>query len=229
MQSFYRLRYRTQGFRKGNSGASLNYYYKDTDGDLHPNVLYQVWNLDFNDRMFAWVYKKSDLWVIGTGSDHNVKDHQHRFVDYIKDRYNFKGDNLVKKEGFSSTMDYDNPDRVWLGNERVLMAGDSAGLIDLYRGVGMDIAALSGRLAAKAICKGLTNPKIDVYETYAQMMKKHVKQTQRNQYREINQFTKNADLQKHLDKTFKKQGLIMLFQGWLNRLRSPERITLLPP
>ncbi len=31
------------------------------------------------------------------------------------------------------------------------MVGDAAGLIDLTRGVGMDSAALSGRLAAKAI------------------------------------------------------------------------------
>jgi len=32
-----------------------------------------------------------------------------------------------------------------------LLVGDAAGLVDLYRGVGRDNAALSGRLAVKAL------------------------------------------------------------------------------
>jgi flavin-dependent dehydrogenase len=34
-----------------------------------------------------------------------------------------------------------------------LLAGDAAGLVDLYWGVGMDNAALSGRLAVKALIR----------------------------------------------------------------------------
>ncbi|GAJ16789.1 unnamed protein product, partial [marine sediment metagenome] len=58
------------GFQEGSSGAALNYYFT-ADGNLEQDKLYQFWNIEFNNMMFAWVYNKTlddgkDYWVIGT-------------------------------------------------------------------------------------------------------------------------------------------------------------------
>ena len=74
-----------------------------------------------------------------------------RFFDHVKDLYQLSNVKIVKKEGYSSSMTFADEERIWLGERNFLMVGDAAGLIDLTRGVGMDSAALSGRLAAKAL------------------------------------------------------------------------------
>ena len=107
------------------------------------------------------------------------------------------------------------------------MTGDAAGLIDLTRGVGMDSAALSGRLAAKAIYLARKNRK-PVIEVYARLMKKLVNQTRRNQQRGITTFKTNEELQEYLDKSMLKMGLNMLLQSFLNKYRSSEQQVLLP-
>lgn len=176
--------------------------------------------------MFAWIYKKSDLWVVGTGYDQDVRVHQDRFLAYVKQRYHLEGE-IVKKEGFSSSIDFSNPDRIWLGEDRILMTGDAAGLIDPTRGVGMDSAAISGRLAAKAIVTAEDSPK-SVLSHYTQYMKKTCDHTRKNQHRGINQFTDNVDLLRYLKKNMLKMGFSMVVQNFLNRFRSGEQQTLLP-
>ncbi|MFX1452530.1 MAG: NAD(P)/FAD-dependent oxidoreductase, partial [Promethearchaeota archaeon] len=129
----------------------MNYYIKPEDeGDLNPNTLYQFWNLDFSNTMFAWMYKKNDLWVVGTGHTNNFIQRCDALLDYVKNHFNLEG-KIIKKEGFASKIDLMNPDHVYLGQQNLLFLGDAAGLVDMYRGLGMDAAALSGRLAAKAI------------------------------------------------------------------------------
>jgi len=54
----------------------LNYYFT-ADGDLETDKLYQFWDIEFNNMMFAWVYNKTladgkDYWVVGTGYDQDV-------------------------------------------------------------------------------------------------------------------------------------------------------------
>ena len=107
------------------------------------------------------------------------------------------------------------------------MTGDAAGLIDLTRGVGMDSAALSGRLAAKAIYLARKNRE-PVIEVYAGLMNKLVTQTKRNQQRGVTTFKTNEMLQEHLDKSMMKMGINMLLQSFLNKYRSGERQVLLP-
>ena len=92
-----------------------------------------------------------DYWVVGTGYDKEIYQRLNRFFDHIKELYHLKNVKIVKKEGYSSSMSFTDEERIWLGERNFLMVGDAAGLIDLTRGVGMDAAALSGRLAAKAI------------------------------------------------------------------------------
>ena len=40
---------------------------------------------------------------------------------------------------------------IWLGQDNILVTGDTAGLMDACRGIGMDNAALSARFAVLAI------------------------------------------------------------------------------
>ena len=219
------------GFQKGSSGAALNYYFT-ADGDLETDKLYQVWNIDYNNMMFAWIYNKTlsdgkDYWVVGTGYDRDVTKRLDAFFDHVKELYKLKNVEVVKKEGYSSSMVMSGTSRIWLGEGNFLMVGDAAGLIDLTRGVGMDAAALSGRLAGKAIglAEKTGKPVIEIYE---RLMKRLVKQTSENQQRGIMSFQNNDDLQAFLDKGVMKMGMNMMLQSRLNKLRSPEKQVMIP-
>jgi len=219
------------GFQKGSTGAALNYYFT-ADGNLEPDKLYQFWNIDYNNMMFAWVYNKTlndgkDYWVVGTGYDTDVVGRLDRFFEHIKELYQLKNVKIVKKEGYSSSMTFEDDERIWLGEKNFLMAGDAAGLIDLTRGVGMDAAALSGRLAAKAIGLAEKNGK-PVVDLYSNLMRHLVRQTRNNQETGILSFTSNEELQHYLDKGLIKMGLNMTIQSYLNKVRSAERQVMIP-
>ena len=219
------------GFQKKSSGATLNYYFT-AEGNLESDKLYQFWNIEYNNVMFAWVYNKTlddgnDYWVVGTGYDKNIQQRADSFFDHIKELYHLKNIQIVKKEGYSSTMSLADDERIWLGERNFLMVGDAAGLIDPTRGVGMDAAALSGRLAAKAI--GLSRSSGEpVSVVYAKLMKKLVNQTRRNQQSSIISLKTNDELQSYLDKGLLKMGLNMSFQNLCNRFKSGEQQVLLP-
>lgn len=227
-----RAQLRPEDFSSGFEGATLNYYI-DGEADLDPETLYMFWNLDWNNAMFAWVYVKTlddgkDYWVVGTGcNDTNVNERQEKFYNHVKEKYNVTGE-IVKKEGYKTSMNLHSENRVWLGKNQILMAGDSAGLVDPTRGVGMDSAAMSGRIAANAILKAHRKSK-DVMKIYTRMMRKITAQTIRNQEREIGILNNNEELQEHIEKTLLKQGLAMIFQNLLNRVRKATKQKLLPP
>jgi len=162
-----------------------------------------------------WNRLRSDIYV-----------HLERFFDHVKQEFHLRNVEIVKKEGYSASLSFGDRDRIWLGERNFLMVGDAAGLIDLTRGVGMDAAALSGRLAAKAIDLARKNeqPVIDVY---SRLMSRVVDQTRRNQQRGITNFRTNEMLQEYLDKGLLKMGLNMISQSFLNRLRGAEQQVLL--
>ncbi len=223
-----RMKIRPKDFEKRSTGATVNYYF-DGEGDLDPNRLYQYWNLEYNNMMFAWIYKKNDLWVIGTGYDKNISKVGQNFFEFVKREYNLKGE-VVKKEGFSSTMNM-GESRVHLGEGCILFVGDAAGLVDMYRGVGMDAAALSGRLVSKAILKVEKKGRKRelVYEIYTHLMRKIVKQTNNNVGKGIYNLNNNEELLTYMVKFIFKTGIKMIIQKFLNKFRRAEKITLLPP
>jgi len=220
-----------EGFQKGSTGAALNYYFT-ADGNLETDKLYQFWNMEYNNMMFAWVYNKTlddgkDYWVVGTGYDKDIYMRLDLFFEHVKKLYQLENVNIVKKEGYSSSMTFSDEERIWLGERNFLMAGDAAGLIDLTRGVGMDAAALSGRLAAKAIGLAEKNGK-PVAGIYSKLMKHLVNQTRKNQQAGILSFKSNEDLQKYLDDGMLKMGLNMSIQSLLNKIRRAERQVMIP-
>jgi len=219
------------GFQKGSTGAALNYYFT-ADGNLEPDKLYQFWDIEYNNMMFAWVYNKTlddgkDYWVVGTGYDKDIYMRLDSFFEHVKKLYQLENVEIVKKEGYSSSMVFSDDERIWLGEKNYLMVGDAAGLIDLTRGVGMDSAALSGRLAAKAIGQSEKSGK-PVADVYSKLMKHLVKQTRSNQQTGILSFESNEELQAYLDDGMLKMGLNMFVQRFLNKIRSAERQVMLP-
>jgi flavin-dependent dehydrogenase len=226
-----RMLRKEDGFQKGSTGAALNYYFT-ADGNLEPDKLYQFWGIEYNNMMFAWVYNKTlndgkDYWVVGTGYDKDIYMRLDGFFEHVKELYQLENVKIVKKEGYSSSMTFADDERIWLGERNFLMVGDAAGLIDLTRGVGMDSAALSGRLAAKAI--GLAEKRGEpVLDIYSRLMKKLVEQTRKNQQAGILSFNSNEELQAYLDEGMLKMGLTMSIQNLLNKIRSPERQVMIP-
>jgi flavin-dependent dehydrogenase len=227
-----RRQLRPNDFHRTSMGATVNYYIDGT-GDFDPHTLYQFWNLDWNDAMFAWVYQKTlddgkNYWVVGTGCNTgNIVDRQTQFYNHLTREYDLHGE-VIKKEGYSHQIDLSSQHRVWLGDGHILMVGDAAGLIDPVRGVGMDSAALSGRLAAQALLTGAAKGE-RVLEEYTRLMTKLVTQTRRNQRRGISRFSSNEALQRHLTRNLLKTGIHMLFESFWNRFRPVQNLVMLPP
>ena len=219
------------GFQKGSTGAVLNYYFT-ADGNLETHKLYQFWDIEYNNMMFAWVYNKTlndgkDYWVVGTGYDKDIYMRLDSFFKHVKELYQLENVEIVKKEGYSSSMTFAADERIWLGEENILMVGDAAGLIDLTRGVGMDAAALSGRLAAKAIGQSEKSGK-PVADIYTKLMNNLVGQTRKNQQAGILSIESNDELQAYLGNSMLKMGLNIFVQRLLNRVRPAERQVMLP-
>jgi flavin-dependent dehydrogenase len=181
------------------------------------------YNREFSPLMFAWSYLKDDKWVIGTGADKNLLEYATRFLNYIQEKYAVRGE-LVKKEGFSSPMEI----TPYLGQGRILMTGDAAGLVDLYRGLGMDNAALSGRLAVEAIVEAEKRRLLPI-ERYQGLMEPTIKKIRKNAMRQAARYASNHSLEMSLS-TFNimKDGLLMLAAAQVNKFLPPEKIILLP-
>jgi flavin-dependent dehydrogenase len=221
-RSRIRKKLRPQDFGK-TSGATINYYVAG-DSTIDPNTLYMVYKREVAPLMFAWIYMKDDTCVLGTGADSNLLAYAERFFAYVKEHYHLRGE-VIKREGFSSTL----KGGVYLGEGNIVMAGDAAGLVDLYRGLGMDNAALSGRLAVKAIMTSeeTGRPPIDVYQ---KLMKRIVRNLENNARKRAQKYAADETLEKSLSPfTLLKGGLYMMLAVQMNKVLPPERMIMLPP
>lgn len=230
LSSTIRKKIRTQDYyEKGKTspGITLNYYIKPEDeGLLNENCLYQFWNMDFCNLMFAWVYKKNDLWVVGTGYTEEIVKHTNLLLEYVAQKFKLKGP-IVKKEGFATQFKLDDLKHVYLGEKNLIFIGDAAGLVDLHRGLGMDAAALSGRRLANAIIKGEKKgkPAIDYYK---KSMKRLVRRININMSNQLRNLKTNEDLKKFMRKNVASMGIKTLFCTLMNKLLPSTRKFLLP-
>jgi flavin-dependent dehydrogenase len=203
-------------------GGSMNYYCRG-DGNLDPNGLYMVNIRDYAPIMFAWIYKKDDLWVIGTGAEHDLKEYAERFYEYVCATYQFKGE-IVRREGFASPL----KGGVYLGEGNILLCGDAAGLLDAYRGVAMDNAALSARFAVQAIREAETtrSPAITAYTRRMAPMKR---QLEANEKKRQAKFASDESLAASLTPgALLKDGLKMQAAMFINHFLPPEKVITLP-
>ncbi len=227
LSSSIRKKIRPDDFARKPLAPTMNYYLKtEGDGDLDPHTLYQFWNLEFNNLMFAWMYKKNELWVVGTGHTDNLIERCDNLLKYVQDKFGLQGE-IVKREGYASIFKLDAPNHVFLGCDNMLFIGDAAGLVDIYRGLGMDAADLIGRLLANAIIKGEENntPPLTLYKKY---MRKTIKKINKNSEKQLLIYNNNKELTQALKRSFINMGLGTLFGNLLNKFKSPSKLKLLP-
>jgi geranylgeranyl reductase family protein len=217
-----RNKLQSESFDKKRLGTAINYYFEG-EGNLDPNKLYMYYDRDFCPLMFAWVYLKDEKWVIGTGANENAVEYVERFFKYVKEKYSLKG-KIVKKEGFASTQKI----TTYLGADNILLTGDAAGLIDLYRGVGMDLAALSARFAVKAIIKAEKTGKSPIYH-YNRFMMGLIKKIKSNEKKQAKRYASNDTLEASLSSfNLLKDGVGMIVANQINKLLPAEKVILLP-
>jgi len=109
-----------------------------------------------------------------------------------------------------------------------IMIGDAAGLVDIYRGLGMDNAALSGRLAIKAIAQA-EETHSEVTEIYKHLTNNIIMKIEKNAKKQIERYTSDNTLEKSLSPfNMLKGGLLMLLGNQLNRILPSEKLILLP-
>jgi len=210
-------------YSKQVTGASLNYYYHG-ESTTKPDTLYLYYRKNISDLMYSWLYHKDDTIVVGTSSTQNLNQYAQEFLETVKNQFNLDGEE-ISREGFSTHF----KGGVKLGNKNVLLVGDAAGLLDLYRGVGMDSAALSGRICALSIINALENRK-NALKVYSYKMRKLVKMIETNAIKQEKRFKSDKAIEKTLAPTniTIAQTQILLTQIW-NRFCKPEKMRLLPP
>jgi flavin-dependent dehydrogenase len=222
MSSKVRKKLRPTHFLQKAPGGAMNYYCTG-EGDLDPHALYMINIKAYAPIMFAWIYKKDDLWVIGTGAEHDLKAYADRFYEYACQEYKFKGE-IVRKEGFASPL----KNGVFLGEGNILLCGDAAGLLDAYRGVAMDNAALSARFAVQSILevekKGTAA--ISGYQRRMQTMKR---QMEANEKKRQAKFASDETLAASFaPRQVIIDGVKMMAANVANRFLPPERVITLP-
>ncbi|MBN1682003.1 NAD(P)/FAD-dependent oxidoreductase [Candidatus Bathyarchaeota archaeon] len=219
--SIVRRKLRPAEFSRKVTGTAINFYYKGTS-ELPKNSLELFYRRNFSDLMYSWLYYKDDLLVIGTSSKEDPLRSINEFYKYVHKRYSIKGE-VVRKEGYTTSC----LGGIFLGSGNVLLAGDAAGLLDLYRGTGMDSAAISGRIVAKSIIDSNEKTPIDVYH---EKISKLVKQLKKNNKKQQLRYDNDEGLENSLkwDKILLAQAKMSYFTI-LNKFQPPEKMSLLPP
>lgn len=222
MSSKVRKKLRPDDYLQKTPGGAMNYYCTG-DGDLDPNGLYMVNMKAYAPIMFAWIYKKDDLWVIGTGAEDDLHGYADRFYEYVCRRYSFRGQ-IERKEAFASAL----KNGIYLGEGNTLICGDAAGLLDAYRGVAMDNAALSARFAIKAILNAekTGSTAISHYTRYMQPM---MRQMEANETKRQAKFTSDETLAESMAPgRMLVDGVRMMAANAANRFLPPEKVFTFP-
>ena len=221
--SFTRRRLIPENFSEKVTGASMNYYIKG-ETSVRRDTLYLYYRRELSDLMYNWLYFKDDVLVIGASSTENLGEFAEAFLETVKSGFDLKGVE-AGRDGYSTHC----MGGVILGRDRVLLVGDAAGLIDLYRGVGMDTAALSARLCASALIDTLSGKgkALINYHNRASrlvgMLERHTK-LQEERYASDNALEDSFSFMNIL-----KGSLVIAGANIWNRFCRPEELRLLPP
>jgi geranylgeranyl reductase family protein len=108
---------------------------------------------DFNviEAGYAWVFPKRDHLSVGILSMRRRSPDLHAMLERYLERVGIDKVQRVERHGYLIPV-HPRPGRLARG--RVLLVGDTAGLVDPITAEGISHAVLSGRLAANAICEG---------------------------------------------------------------------------
>jgi flavin-dependent dehydrogenase len=221
--SFSRRWLKPELFSNKVTGSSLNYYFKGKS--LVPSdTLHIFYRRDLSDLMYSWLYYKDDLLVVGTSSLEKLKHHADVFLKKVRKEFNLQGEK-VRQDGYVTQ----SKGGIVLGKERVLLVGDAAGFLDLYRGVGMDSAALSGRICAKSLCKALETG-VDGLKIYGRESSRLVNDTIKNMKKQEQRYASDKALDESFSTIYISKGILLIAWAKLwNKFCRPEELVLLPP
>jgi flavin-dependent dehydrogenase len=212
-----------ENFSSKVTGASLNLHYEGWSS-VRPDTLYLYYRRRLSDLMYSWVFYKNDILVIGTSSTEKLGAYTDAFLEMVKTKFDIVGTE-IRREGYSTYC----KGGVFLGKDRVLLAGDAAGFLDLYRGVGMDSAALSGRLAALSIIDSLKGGEAPL-RNYKRRSEKLVSMINKNAIKQTARYESDGALEDSLSyRNVIKGNIVMAWYKIWNSLCKPEEIKLLPP
>lgn len=205
------------------TGASINLFYEGSSS-VRPDTLYLYYRRSLSDLMYSWLYYKDDMLVIGTSSTERLGHYAEAFLETVETRFDIKG-REAGREGYSTHC----KGGVFLGRDRVLLAGDAAGLLDLYRGVGMDSAALSGRLTALSIIEALKG-KGAALANYTHRSRRLVSMIKDNARKQEARYASDKAIEDAFSLgNIVKGQLAIAWAGIWNRFCEPEDMKLLPP
>jgi len=115
-----------------------------------------------------------------------------------------------------------------LGEGNILLCGDSAGLLDSYRGVAMDNAALSARFAVQAILDAEKSGKSAISH-YTKKMQPMKRQMEANEEKRLVKFASDENLAASMAPALMfKDGLKMMAANAANKFLPPEKVFTLP-
>jgi flavin-dependent dehydrogenase len=221
--SFMRRWLIPENFSKKVTGASLNYYYKG-ESLVPVDTLNIYYRRELSDLMYSWIYYKDNLLVIGTSSTEKLNHYARVFLETVRKEFNLKGEK-IGQDGYSTHC----KGGIILGKDRILLVGDAAGLLDLYRGVGMDTAALSGRICAQSICKALEKGE-DGMKLYKLGLNRLTQMIEKNIKRQEERYASDKALEQSFSRSNIFKGMVKITWANLwNKLCKPEEIILLPP
>jgi flavin-dependent dehydrogenase len=253
VNSSVRKQFRPQDFVKQQSikGAGINYYIKSSNPsklNLNKETLYQIYNTDYNNSMFAWVYIKDEprcneantkkgictnSWVVGTAYDGDINKAGSRLLKYVKEKYGLEGE-ILRTEKINVELALSNPKKRFAFNAgkngNILLIGDAAGLIDPVRGLGMDASALSAQKAVSSIfeheqCEGNDCP--TPAKIYTEKMEEIKNNMTKTNLQSKQAFKNNEDLSQYLKTNLGfVAGMKKIICSKLNMWRKPENMKL---
>jgi flavin-dependent dehydrogenase len=205
------------------TGTAINYYFRG-ESNVEPDTLYIFFNKEFSNLMFSWLYYKDDQLVVGTSSDTEPSRYAERFYGHVEDKFRLEGE-ISRREGYVTSYQ----GGICLGEGNILLVGDAAGFLDLYRGAGMDTAAMSGRISAQAVKRAVMEGGAAL-KHYRHLAHSLVKLIEENALKQRLRYESDDTIERSLSRlnVFKGQ-MYIAYAGFMNRFLSPERIKLLPP
>ena len=130
----------------------------------------------------------------------------------------------MRKEGYASPL----KNGVYLGEGNILLCGDAAGLLDAYRGVAMDNAALSARFAVKAIMDAEKTGE-EAFSHYVRKMQPMKRQMDANEKKRQAKFKSNETLAFSMAPgRMMIDGIKMIAANAANTFLPPEKVITLP-
>jgi menaquinone-9 beta-reductase len=163
------------GFEKKINYSTFVQLYCSGAIDLDPEYYYLFFDQSLS-AFYTWLHVKDDLLVYGVGAHSGVLIPKciRDSTDYLAKRFGLKVEEIKHKTGcLVSSMAVTG--NFFLGRGRVLLAGESAGYVNVF-GEGISSALATGQLAGQTIHEAETSGR-DAFSLYSDLSRKEQKMT----------------------------------------------------